>query len=213
MCLTELIEVLLTQIQKRTNKKRPYVLGIDGLSGSGKTTLVSTLQSKMKDHCNVIVIHIDDHIVEKNKRYNTGYEEWYEYYYLQWDVDMLVDILFHRIHSNSPKLTLPFYDKLMDKINYKKLSLTPDSIIVIEGVFLQRKKWKAYYDFTVFIDCPREIRYERVLKRDRYIGNEQAILDKYARRYWLSEEHYLKTVKPLEMANKIYKCTNIITET
>ena len=35
------------------------------------------------------IFHIDDHIVERNKRYHTGYEEWYEYYYLQWDIAYL----------------------------------------------------------------------------------------------------------------------------
>ncbi|SOC43208.1 kinase [Ureibacillus acetophenoni] len=182
-------------------------MGIDGLSGAGKTTLVNRLQSEMKDRCNVIVIHIDDHIVERNKRYDTGYEEWYEYYYLQWDINMLVDKLFNEIHRNSSKITLPYYEKSMDKSIDKTLLVTPESMIVIEGVFLQRKEWKSYYDFTVFIDCPREVRYERVLQRDRYIGNEQAILDKYKRRYWLGEEHYLKTVNPLKKANSIYKPT------
>ena len=35
------------------------------------------------------IFHIDDHIVERNKRYHTGYEEWYEHYYLQWDIEWL----------------------------------------------------------------------------------------------------------------------------
>src|SRR5690606_28757279 len=132
---------------------------------------------------------------------------WYEYYYLQWDVNMLVDKLFKEIHRNSSKLTLPYYDKSMDKTDNKTLSIPSDSMILVEGVFLQRKEWKSYYDFTVFIDCPREVRHERVLQRDRYIGNEQAILDKYKRRYWLGEEHYFKTVNPLKIANRIFKST------
>lgn len=207
MSLNELVEELFTNFQERTEKSRPYVVGIDGLSGAGKTTLVNKLQSELKKQCDVVVIHIDDHIVERNKRYDTGYEEWYEYYYLQWGVNMLVDKLFKEIHRNSSKLTLPYYDKSMDKTDNKTLSIPSDSMIIVEGVFLQRKEWKSYYDFTVFIDCPREVRHERVLQRDRYIGNEQAILDKYKRRYWLGEEHYLKTVNPLKIANRIFKST------
>ena len=153
MCLNELINEILTKFHKRTNKNRSYIVGIDGLSGAGKTTLVNKLESELKNKCNVIVIHIDDHIVERNKRYHTGYEEWYEYYYLQWDIEKLTEELFTKINCNNTKLNLPFYDNSIDKNINKTISITPDSIILIEGIFLQRKEWNTYYDFTVFIDC------------------------------------------------------------
>jgi uridine kinase len=206
MCLNYLINEIFTNYHTRTNKDRSYIVGIDGLSGAGKTTLVNKLESELKNKCNVVVIHIDDHIVERNKRYNTGYEEWYEYYYLQWDVEMLTEELFKKIYERNTKLTLPFYENSIDKINNNTIPISQDSIILIEGIFLQRKEWKAYYDYTVFIDCPREIRYERVLKRDTYIGDLQARLDKYKRRYWLGENHYLENENPIKIVNKIYKC-------
>jgi len=206
MCLNELIEDLLSNFQNRTVRERPYIVGIDGLSGAGKTTLVKKLQDYLKNQCNIVVLHIDDHIVERDRRYHTRYEEWYEYYYLQWDAEMLVEKLFKKLHSNSTELTLPFYDKSIDQIEHKTLSIHSNCMVIIEGIFLQRKEWKEYYDFTIFVDCPREKRYERVLQRDSYIGNEQEILDKYKRRYWLGEDYYLETVKPTEIANKLYKC-------
>jgi uridine kinase len=205
MCHSKLINQIHTKFQTRTSKERPYIVALDGLSGAGKTTLVTNLESELKNICNVVVIHIDDHIVERNQRYNTGYDEWYEYYYLQWDVEMLREELFNKLHSNNPKLTLPFYEKSIDNIINKTISIEQDSIILIEGIFLQRKEWKAYYDFTVFIDCPREIRYERVLRRDTYIGDQQARLDKYKRRYWPGEDHYLETEKPIKNADKVYE--------
>lgn len=205
MCLYELINEITTKFQKRTNKNRSYIVGIDGLSGAGKTTLVHKLKSELKNKYNVVVIHIDDHIVERNKRYNTGYEEWYEYYYLQWDVERLTEELFKKIYGHNTKLTLPFYENSIDKVNLKTISITPDSIILIEGIFLQRKEWKSYYDYTVFIDCPRDVRYERVLRRDTYIGDMHARLEKYKRRYWLGENYYLENENPINMASKICK--------
>ncbi len=105
---------IIAKFQQRTTKYHPFVIGIDGLSGAGKTTLVSKLESELKYTCRVVVIHMDDLIVERNKRYHTGFEEWYEYYYLQWDINELTVRLFNSLRTNH-KITFPFYEKSIDK--------------------------------------------------------------------------------------------------
>ncbi len=90
------MEDLIQQIKKRFkqhDQNKPFLIALDGLSGSGKTTLVHQLKSNFDD---TVVIHIDDHVVENAKRYNTGHEEWFEYYHLQWDTIYLRDNLFKK---------------------------------------------------------------------------------------------------------------------
>lgn len=202
--MKEIVERLLGEFSTRIHKDRPLIVAIDGLSGAGKTTLVKKLEHELTKKSQVIVIHIDDHIVERNKRYETGHEEWYEYYYLQWDIAMLTKTLFQQLHKTNSTLVLPFYDLPTDTISIKDRPVPADSIVLIEGIFLQRKEWRHYYDFIIFLNCPRETRYERALNRDVYIGDYEARLSKYKRRYWPGEEHYLNTESPLENANKIY---------
>jgi uridine kinase len=85
-------------IPKLEQGKR-IVLGIDGLSRSGKTTLTKkVVQHLQEKYISVCLFHIDDYIVERKERYNTGYEEWYEYYNLQWDVKWLKDNLFIKLN-------------------------------------------------------------------------------------------------------------------
>lgn len=61
-------------LSRYINKR--LVLGIDGLSRSGKTTFVAELMSRMSQYQKPICIfHIDDHIVERKKRYDTEYEQ------------------------------------------------------------------------------------------------------------------------------------------
>ncbi|MFF3101706.1 kinase [Viridibacillus arvi] len=202
MDIKELAEKILLQFATRTFKERPLIVAIDGLSGAGKTTLVKKLEQELNNNnSSVVIIHIDDHIEKKHKRYETGHEEWYEYYYLQWDIKMLTTSLFEGLKCNKKNITLPYYDKSTDTISAKQISVAVDSIILIEGIFLQRKEWREFYDYTIFLDCPRELRYERVLNRDSYIGDKQAILLKYKRRYWLGEEHYLNTENPIKNAD------------
>lgn len=196
-------EHLIHQIKKRYEnhrEARPYIVAIDGLSGAGKTTLVNLLKDSLEKP---VIIHIDDHIVERSKRYDTGQEQWFEYYQLQWDTNYLKEHLYQKLKQSASCLTLPFYLKDEDTHSNQTMHLSPNSIIIIEGIFLLREEWKDFYDYIIFLDCPKEIRYERVLQRDTYIRDLEERVKKYNKRYWVAEEYYLNTRKPLELANSI----------
>lgn len=135
---------------------------------------------------------------------DTGQTEWYEYYYLQWDVKSLITNLFEPLYSSCNNIILPFYKSTTDSTTTKNIIVEFDSIVLIEGIFLQRKEWRTFYDFVIYLDCPKELRHERVLNRDLYIGTYETRLNKYQRRYWLGEKHYLDTVKPMEIADLVY---------
>lgn len=171
---------------------RPFVVAIDGLSGAGKTTLVSHLSEEPT----ILVLHIDDYIVERAKRYETGQPESTEYYALQWDVSRLENELFRPLTEGVTELALPRYDHERDVIVEEVVDVSSAHTIVVEGIFLQRPEWRSYYDYVIYLDCPREVRYERALSRDTYIGDLTARLEKYKRRYWPGEDLYLQLVDP-----------------
>lgn len=192
------IEALLNFISSNDTNDR-FILGLDGLSRSGKTTLSQKLcKSFKKKNIPYQIIHIDDHIVERSKRYHTGHEEWVEYYHLQWDVEWLTNNLFGKLKI-SAELNLPFYDVKSDTTMLKTIQLPIHGVIVIEGVFLQRKEWRRYFDRVVYLDCPRSKRFVR--------ENEEAKenLSKFTNRYWKAEDYYLSTVSPKEQADLVIK--------
>lgn len=203
MCIKETAEMLIYQFLNRSNKNRALIVGLDGLGGAGKTTFSQKVEQELRGaNYKIRTFHLDDHIVEKNKRYQTGHEEWYEYYYLQWDIKGIVTNLLEPL-NNCHHTRLPFYDKSTDSISAKRIDVLANSIVIIEGIFLQRKEWKDLFDFIIFIDCPFELRQKRVLNRDSYIGDFQVRLQKYTERYWLGEKHYINTVKPADIADLV----------
>nr|WP_181350301.1 AAA family ATPase [Thalassobacillus sp. CUG 92003] len=144
------------------------ILGVDGLSRSGKTTFAHKLKSSLIDQPYPIVIyHIDDYIVDHARRYHTGYEEWYEYYYLQWDVEKLQRELFQNLRGESE-----------------------GALIIVEGVFLQRKEWRDYIDYVVYLKCSKEERFNRESQ------DTQQNVEKFRNRYWKAEDYYINTVDP-----------------
>lgn len=173
------------------------IIGIDGLSRSGKTTLVEDLRVKLnQSQKNSYIFHIDDHIVERKKRYQTGKEEWYEYYNLQWDIEYLRKNLFAKIR-NHVEINLPYYNAELDKQITKTVLIPNDCVVIIEGVFLQRKEWRDFFDYIVYLDCPRETRFLR--EEEIVKGN----IEKFRNRYWKAEDHYLDAIRPLVYADMI----------
>lgn len=190
---------LLKQIPKNDTGNR-FILGIDGLSRSGKTTLANMLCKYLKEESRnpIYLFHIDDHIVEREKRYNTDHEEWYEYYYIQWDIDELCRNFFANLRFSN-QFILPYYDNESDTHSVQKIILPNDCIIVIEGVFLQRKKWRNFFDYLVYLDCQRNTRF---LRESNETQND---IKKLENRYWKAEEFYVKTVVPTKNADLVLK--------
>lgn len=192
-------DILLRLLEKipKIEEGNRFVLGIDGLSRSGKTTFVRKLKQVLQEkNVSVCIFHIDDYIVERNRRYKTDNEEWFEYYYLQWDVEWLKDNFFKKLKISN-KLHLPIYNNHSDTHKVQSVNIPDTCLIIIEGVFLQRREWKNFYDFMLYIDCQRDKRYERES------FDTQSNIEKFRKRYWKAEEYYIKTEAPKKQADLV----------
>jgi len=177
-----------------------FLLGIDGLSRSGKTTFAKSLrETLLKEQRDICLFHLDDHIVDRKNRYDTRNEEWHEYYHLQWDVDYLRENLFAKLRM-SGEINLPFYNIELDKQLARAVLLPKNCIVIVEGVFLQRLQWREFFDFLVYLDCPRETRFSRET------DSSQSNIEKFSNRYWKAEDHYLDSVRPFVGADMIIQC-------
>ncbi|ULT54431.1 hypothetical protein L1999_14740 [Neobacillus drentensis] len=198
MFLEDKILSIAKKIPKLEQGER-IILGIDGLSRSGKTTLTNKVGLHLQEkNISVCFLHIDAYIVERKKRYNTGYEEWYEYYNLQWDAKYLKDNLFAKL-KKSKELQLLTYDYGSDAQRIEITDIPDTCVIIIDGVFLQRKEWRNFYDIIIYLDSSREKRFNR--------ENEatQSNIEKFQNRYWKAEDYYMEAETPLAQADLVIK--------
>ncbi len=193
------------QIKKWYQPHRTLIVGMDGLGGAGKSTLSESLrQMLIEEHYNITVFHIDDFIHPRAIRYDDNYAAWECYYYHQWRYDYLIEEIIKPIRwGNHLKKEIELYDKDSDTYHLHQIDLSIGSIIIIEGVFLQREELKGVFDDMIYIDVPEEIRWNRVLARDGYIGDAHQIQEKYENRYFPAEHYYLKIFAPKENADYV----------
>ncbi|MBU5427449.1 hypothetical protein KQI41_13740 [Tissierella pigra] len=196
---------LLDKIIKIYNPEKTLIIGIDGLGGSGKSTIVDSLKLQLSNrNYNTFILHIDDFIYPKNIRYNESKEEWNCYYNIQWRYDYLIkEILMPIRQGIEIHKEIEIYDKDNDVYILEQIKIPQGSILLLEGIFLQRKDIREYFDCVIYLDVPKEVRLNRVVNRDKYIGDSEDIKLKYERRYFPAEDKYIEEYCPMENADFI----------
>lgn len=154
-----------------TNKKSPYIIGINGSVSSGKSFVAKALMSSLKDinpKLNIGLLSTDNFIysnkiLKKKKIFNKkGFTESYNW-------KLLFKIL-KKIKINKA-VSFPFYSQNLSDIAPGKQSLSSNlDILIIEGVNLlkptcnitpsenlcRRLLLSDYIDYSVYIDAPEE---------------------------------------------------------
>jgi uridine kinase len=194
---------LLDKIIEKCTFQKTLIIGIDGLGGAGKTTIVNSLKLELSNkNYNSFILHIDDFIHPKIIRYIESKAEWYCYYNIQWRYNYLIKEIFMPIKEGIEiDKEIEIYNMDNDAYTLEQIKIPQGSILLLEGIFLQRKEIRKYFDYIIYLDTPKEVRLNRVIDRDKYIGNSEDIKSKYDRRYFPAENKYVEEYCPMENAD------------
>lgn len=196
--------VLFDRIINAVHTDGVSVIGIDGLGGAGKSTISEKLCQNFREHgFHTVLLHIDDFIHMRKLRYNSAYPDWQCYYDLQWRFDYFSNIINEIKSRHDDHVDIELYDKENDTYYQQRFSVLDKTIVIVEGIFLQREEYCNIFDYMIYIDIPEQIRLDRVLKRDTYIGDERQIIDKYKSRYFPAEHRYMEQFCPQNNADLV----------
>lgn len=134
-------------------------------------------------------------------RYDSAYPEWQCYYDLQWRFDYFSEVIKEIKNNKKDYIDIELYDKDKDTYFHRRFDVGKNTIVIVEGIFLQKKEFENVFDYMIYLDIPEKVRLNRVIKRDTYIGDEQQIIDKYQNRYFPAEHRYIEEYQPKNNAD------------
>jgi phosphoglycolate phosphatase-like HAD superfamily hydrolase/uridine kinase len=197
------------QIKKAADRKkqkdRPLVIGINGIDCSGKTEFADGLEKFLKNQgIRTQMIYLDDFHNPKKVRY-AGRNQAENYFNRSFNISLLVEKLLKPAREKGRvSTTLTLLDVNTDKANVgKNYTITPDTVVIVEGVFLFRNEVAPYLDYKVYLDIPFEESKRRAVTRD-----PAATVTKYDEKYLPAQQKYINELAPASIADMVLDNTD-----
>ena len=141
-----------------------FIVGITGGTGSGKTTIINEV-NKLFDSSDICLLSSDSYYknnanLDFSQRDKLNYDtpEAIDFNLLNKHIDLLKQ----GININVPNYCFATHLRLENST-----VLEPKKILIIEGILiLTDKNLRDSIDYSVFLDCPRDVRFQRRLERD-----------------------------------------------
>lgn len=185
---------------------RPTIIGINGAITSGKTTLARRLAEYLqKQNIPVTVVHIDDFHQPRSLHQKEASPAYYLSHAL--DLPRITDLV-QKIKAGGFEETWQVLDMGTDEYSKSvELAITPDSIVIIEGVLLYQKELVELFDYKVYLDIsPKEI-LERGKLRDVPLYGV-GILEQYRQLFIPVQELYEEMAQPKANSDLVVDVTN-----
>lgn len=202
----ELVRRLATHLASRRAPATVRV-AVDGPDAAGKTTLADELARALSGlRRPAIRLSIDGfHRPEKERRRRGSLSP--EGYFLDsFDYDALRRLALDPLGPGGDgRYRRAIFDFRRDAIRDEPGELAPPrAVLVFDGVFLLRDELRGCWEFTIFVDVSPEESLRRALARDRQLfGSEEAIRERYLRRYLPGQELYRSVAHPEDLADVV----------
>ena len=187
------------QLVSHTRKQSTLLIAVDGPGGSGKSTLARRIAEQS---VNSTVLQMDEFFFPSRLRASaTG-----DTSELGGDLDwrrMRSQVLTPLSQDKPGKYQR--YDWGTDKLE-EWHDLPVGGIVIVEGVYSLRHELRGYYDFRIWVDCPKEVYLARGLARAAIEWPERSTEE--SRSIWENdwipaEERYAREHQPERVADLI----------
>ncbi len=201
----QVYERIAGDIAARKAPDRPFVLGITGVDCAGKTEFAAGLEKHLRARGRrTQVIHLDDFNNPRSVRRSGDDRD--ELYYRRvkqgysFNFGRLLDELLRPINEGKQVARrLSSVSWQDDDLTYETdYEVTPETVVLLEGVFLFLDVISRYVDYYVYLDITPEERRKRASVRD-----PEHVQKSYERKYLPAFREFIEEYPPARYADLI----------
>ena len=200
----ELIDEVATEIAA-IERPHPLRVAIDGVDAAGKTTFADELAPAIAALGRpVIRASVDGFHNPAAIRYRQGPLSPEGYFHDSFNYPALIEALLRPL---GPEGSLVFRRAVFDfrrdaAVNPPLERAQPNSILLLDGIFLLRPELRTYFDFSIFLRADFSVTLARAEQRDlEFLGTLEEVRRRYRERYVPGQGLYLNSAKPEQWAS------------
>jgi len=144
-------------------------VAVDGPDGSGKTTFAEELAAAVRSLGRPVVrVSLDDFHNVRTVRYRQGRESPHGFWQDSYDYQRFrSDVLDPFSPDGTRRYRPAAHDLATDTILHPQpRTAAPESVLIVDGLFLQRNEIGNVWDLSVFLDVPFDVTAKRMAHRD-----------------------------------------------
>lgn len=196
---------ILDNLAQRIIGKSFKLIAIDGVDASGKTYFAYQLSARLNNkNKHNIVVSIDDFHHSKEIRYTKGKDSAEGFYLDSYQYDTFIKECILPFRAGSNQILTHAFDLEKDVESLKYMNLHPETILIIEGIFLHRDELYSIWDYSIYLDIERGISLERNLLRSSKSDdtfNIESYKQRFFSRYQAGQELYQNQCSPKSRAS------------
>jgi hypothetical protein len=173
------------------------IVAIDGVDGAGKTTFADDLSGHLSGP--VVRASVDGFHQPRDRRYARGRHS-PEGFLDSFDYAALRTLLLDPFRAGHPVRTEAFDHRLDAPVPGAWARPGPDSVLVLDGLFLHRPELRGYWELSVFLRVDFAVTFARMAVRD---GSPADPHDPANRRYLDGQRMYLASCSPEDQASLV----------
>jgi uridine kinase len=182
-------------------------VAVDGVDGAGKSVLAAELAAEVAPHRRVLHLTVDGFHRPRAQRYRTGRGP-EGFYRDSYDYDALQALVLQPFRAGRPVMTA-VRDVATDRaLRPEPVPVGADTVLIVDGIFLQRPELAGAWDAAVFVDVPFAVSVPR--GNDRFDGDHDPDPEAASnRRYVEGQRLYLADVDPRASATWVVDNTDL----
>jgi uridine kinase len=169
----------------------PVLLAIDGAGASGKSSIARGLARACPE---LSVVHVDDFYRPSAERWSGPIAE--RPLARDFDLERLRREVLEPLRAGGAAAYRP-YDWSTDALAAKPVTLNAP-VVIVEGIYSMSPALKAFFELSLWVECPRELRLARGLERDG-----EAARPRWEQDWMPGEDRYIDTERPQDAADLV----------
>jgi uridine kinase len=194
---------ILTRFEERTDPGA-LLVGISGIDGSGKGFVTERIVASLRNtDLRAVSIHVDGWLELPHVRFSK--ERPAERFY---ERGLRLDEMFEKLalplkRERSIRLEADYTDETATSYRPHIYAYDNVDVIVVEGIFLFKKRFQELFDLRIWVDCSFETALKRAIARAQEGLPPEETIRAYERIYFPAQEIHFSRDNPREPAHVI----------